>query len=798
MYNIVALPRSVQKAMYGFEYWYFKPEGRDSFTYGDRFATILQTKVVHMWTHQVPSTLSLRNRTQRQLSQCFTALSEYGFPFEALSPEGKWVEVSSPISPRAGPSVSQVSESQKTFLSSLVLENERFNNPTYTSYRTEESVSVDSNDSDDREPFTVEDLLRERIRIKEVLTPFELAAVLEYHSRVGSKAPKVFSFPGDTLSLKGKIPSKLTGSTTRSRSVEFHKLKPEEMIHVVEHQTYWGKTLMALCRSESEDESSFGKSTLKMLRHFLEGKGHPKWSLEKTIRWYGEMYLNVGTERCKTYQTRSPRARANRLLQVLVTVDGVIAQKMLASPEVVMTWEKYDYMVVGLISRLLPEEFMDGEIHEEMLQMGSVYNTLKDVRNEFKEACGRNGLREFIDSIGKRRDPIPKIFLADYRALEKVQKNENLFIQKKGYLAQKRGCGTPSQLQALRDELKFCDTVTVEPEKLSRLEEMLIKESIKEAIDSIPDEAVTGLSTKAGIRASSSACYEASRREGGNIAALNEIVFRGQILKEDAFVFDLETGDPLGTIAYTGENPGEYVFWRCVEEVLATDPIVLGTLKMLSVKAPSKVRIATKGHICLKVALDFINGVCSWVLSKAFPTSTSGMEKENHAWNFSKELHKMAGCFVVSNIENDYLDATTRVSITTYKPLFVGSTDFTAATDRAEYRIGQLLAQPFMSKVGVPPILQGVVMATCLRPRKVEFRARGYLSTVGAPVEGDPESRFILTKKGIMQGDPLTKVILHLSNVCIRLVALKLTKAKRDGSLEAICLRAKRYDGAID
>jgi len=71
-----------------------------------------------------------------------------------------------------------------------------------------------------------------------------------------------------------------------------------------------------------------------------------------------------------------------------------------------------------------------------------------------------------------------------------------------------------------------------------------------------------------------------------------------------------------------------------------------------------------------------------------------------------------------------------------------------------------------MKKFGIPPLLIGIVNATCFNTRIAEFSGKGVLSNFGVSI-GEID-RQIEIVNGIMMGDPLTKVILHLINLCVR------------------------------
>jgi hypothetical protein len=73
-----------------------------------------------------------------------------------------------------------------------------------------------------------------------------------------------------------------------------------------------------------------------------------------------------------------------------------------------------------------------------------------------------------------------------------------------------------------------------------------------------------------------------------------------------------------------------------------------------------------------------------------------------------------------------------------------------------------------MKKCGIPPLLQKIVVKTCFSPRIVHFNGKGIFSHIGVFSDIDLHTRHVRLVRGMMMGDPLTKVILHFTNISIR------------------------------
>jgi hypothetical protein len=504
-----------------------------------------------------------------------------------------------------------------------------------------------------------------------------------------------------------------------------------------------------------------------MIKSFLEGKPHPRWTREEKVKLYG--LTKEGT-----YNLRSAKMRNGRFLQMLTTVDGVIAQKLLGTPEIHWDWERFEKHVIFLIAKLLPEEFLDGEFPvEEILSYPSGYEDKKEFHNFFKLSCGRKEEDKMLERLKADRRPLYKIFLPDIMVLMKI-KNEDEVLIRRMIFSQKRGVGTPSARELTKTKIGFIKTVTTRPESIGPVCSGIIKDVMRDVLAEIPDEALTGLSTKAGINvATNSACFERMQKEDGNIQAINDLVYDGTMGKT-AIVFDLETGEPVEEFSLNIEEPGTYVFWRCIEEVLTTEMSTLSMIKLGAVRSPAKVRAFTKSKIAPKVVLDVVNGILAWVMSKGILTSTSGMEKESHAWNFFKEMCRTPWMFEKEKRDEiEHLGPNRRNVSSFYKEVFAGSTDFTRATDEELFEVGEALILPYMKKVGIPAVLREIVIQSNLRPRVVLFPNKGCMSKYGSDF-GDGHHNFVVTERGIMMGDPVTKIILHLTNVVVRKAAVKI------------------------
>jgi hypothetical protein len=234
-------------------------------------------------------------------------------------------------------------------------------------------------------------------------------------------------------------------------------------------------------------------------------------------------------------------------------------------------------------------------------------------------------------------------------------------------------------------------------------------------------------------------------------------------------ITDLETNTCESQATLGILNIGEYIFWRCLEEVLGTTPEVLREAYLVMIHEPGKARTVTKAHAALKVVLDLVNGICSYPLQKV-ESSESGMSKSNHGWNFFTNLYDQwrSESFHVSETETQEEGGNTKLRTNVFSDLLIGFTDYSEATDNMEHKIASCVSEAWMLKCGLPSVLRGIVHETCYKPRTIFFAATGPMKKIGTPVPEVDNRNQVTLVRGVLMGDPLTKVVLHLMNMVTR------------------------------
>jgi hypothetical protein len=239
-------------------------------------------------------------------------------------------------------------------------------------------------------------------------------------------------------------------------------------------------------------------------------------------------------------------------------------------------------------------------------------------------------------------------------------------------------------------------------------------------------------------------------------------------------VRNLNSGEVTGHMSVQ-DDFGEYIFWACLENVLSSEPEDMSHVMVGAVSEPGKSRIITKGEASLKIVLDVIAHICSWPLGKV-ESSAPGIRKESLAWQFFKSFDCSEDLATESKISGSETMAGIIETLTLFK-LAVSSTDFSEATDSMEHEEARYIATRWMRKCGIPSILRMIVIKCLLSPRWVYFAAQGPLADLGEATE-EPNIRRIKLIRGVMMGDPLTKVLLHVMNIAIRSIPRALCNAE--------------------
>jgi hypothetical protein len=671
----------------------------------------------NLYLKQIPSCLTLRKAGSRLSKEVEPFLAEDGFFRCSLDDEGN---------------------------SSSVLED--------ALYAEEESSETEVPDDEDVPRLSKEDTrgLYE--------DPFRILAGWAFASQYLEEKPKINVWPGGTHRLQDKISPALCGSD-RKNVTWFTKIRShEERMYLLFNHTHWGHRLQRARHSAKGTDPlrNFANTLFRRISFFIRGKHDPVWTEDEL-----NSFADYSTNRNQTY-------RAQRLLEVLKTVDGLFLQRFLSYPEEIWTWEKFDLFVIQAISILLTDEFFDGEVTDlSMDEQVTHYEDLKRARKRFKQVIHLDDPLAGISQM----DDTPRWVSSFLRPVwDRAVRHEGFSrLYLAGTLSQTRGSGTPPPLVVLRSKRKFILSVESPPPEVSSTQCALFERAMDDVIGEIPDHIFTGLDTKARVTVTGAACWEANRSEGGTAQAILDLMAKYEEMPIP--IRDLDSGKIIKfSTKENFDSIGTAVFYACLDEVLHTPVEILREVHLTVVREPSKARVVTKGHAALKIVLDTVSKICSYPLKKGIKSSSSGMGKSHHGWNLfkdmsSEEMHDLLFSEDrrrrVEDTFNDHIDR-----VCYWQDLWFCSTDYQEATDRMVHAFARRIARKWMRKCGIPAILQGIVLGVCFQPRTVYFTGTGPLSKLGRAVDGT--KRACTLYRGVLMGDPLTKVILHFSNIVSR------------------------------
>jgi hypothetical protein len=596
--------------------------------------------------------------------------------------------------------------------------------------------------------------------------PFYNMTALAYAQDAGlQKKPEVVFYPADVYHLTEPIRvshfKEYSGkATSKLKWIDYANV--EDKIDFLYRHTHWGFKLDRMTkRPEDKTIGGWAMCLKKRIRYLLLGRHNPRWTKEKA----SSIYVDA-------YELRPAKQRCAAFIEMLKTINGDFLGRFHAFPNEVWSWDKYDLYVLDKMSSLIDDLFYDGPMKDAAWDYTTKYSELKRVRKVFK-MYAHLGKWEYFSKEGDFNKETPPWLRHKGQLYSKVGevKDKYLQVQMIGILCQTRGAGKPPYLDILKAERKFLLTVSNPPENIPLEERLVLRAAIDAAVNAMPDVYFTGLQTKARVNVQATACYEKIRREGGTEAAVADLVWDGT-MGVHANILDLETGEKIDSFELNkpGTTEGEYIFWRCLEYVVKSDPDELTTSFVTMIKEPGKGRTVTKGSFALKIVLDLVSKICSWPLTKV-PSSKSGMGKEAHGWNFFMSLyerHEGTSPFDVHKKTERALTEDLVEQIIEYKDLYVECTDYSEATDNLQHEIAKEIAIPWMRRCGIPTLLRQIVIRATLFPKMIEFTGTNILSSIGEAHPDKPDIRRVRLVRGVLMGDPLTKAILHLINIVAR------------------------------
>jgi hypothetical protein len=744
-YESKTLDSRIQQKVTSFDFWFDRGDSKSN---NEELDAWLQHGHAYITTKHVPNALALRYTGWPSLRRVTRDVLKTGVPIAFSTKEGEKIYQDQGAHARDD-ALSRISQT-------LTGSEEKKEHP---------QVNLDI----PVEYQEVSDFIPEFAKGQKIISrDFFTAVAAKCYADDKSKDFHLYVWNSDNVRLSDKIKAKylnrylVKGQKPFKNATELHKVRSVEFLYsLLINNTFWGCRLKKHCAKGSPTRT-WAKLLSKRIKHFLEGKGDPLWSAKKKERVYG-----------RDREVQPVKQRWQRLEEVLTTINGMFSQRWLALPEEVWTYEKFDDFTLQALSMLLSDEFFDGKLEIDPTQVGTNYSDLKKVKKWLKRLT-LAGQKPPINGDGDIVEDIPRWLLylpIMYTHCAEIA-NEYSRCYSLDELCQTRGVSKPPHVCRLQAIIKNISTFTEQPEPLNPTVKGILKCAVRSVIQGIPDEYFTGLRTKAVISVTTNACWEKSRGEGGTLSALADIVALKDV-QHPVQIYSLDTGRPTRTVHSDEMELGEYIFWKCMEIVLSTDVEKLARVFLLIVSEPGKPRGITKGMAALKVVLEVCAKIMSYPLTKV-NSSTSGMSRSNHGWNFframfGEELDDVV--FPVKEKRTISRNGNKRRVRIEYEDTYVSSTDYETATDYYNHEVGLIVGEAWMTRCGLPRVLKGIVKKIELRPRWVYFTAMGSLSKYGEPTPFENVNRIRLVR-GILMGSHTAKPFLHVTNMLPRNIAM--------------------------
>jgi len=525
-----------------------------------------------------------------------------------------------------------------------------------------------------------------------------------------------------------KLPREITGLNKR---LAFHQLPSVGVAEQVLYKgTYWFRRLI------STRKSGLGRNATGVLRLLA---GLPTLEGKERLRDILKMKIQKNS--------------VNKLRNALATIDGLLMQIVLALPEEGFNdWDTLDRIVNSLVSCSLPDLFR-GEKGKNVL---TTFEKVKEIRGRIKE--------EGFNPIGDLNKVEVPQELSFFRSMLRRAAGPQtpIMIYKVMVLSQTRASGVPPRSVYYKTLDKIREILQEEPSSETY---GLFRPFIKPSIELLHQELLTSLggnenrdrffdscASAAKISLSDSGEFFTKSEDGGKLEAARKVL--QEIV--DIEVIDLQTGLKTGRKLFKGlDSQGEVLFmWACHmfhDRRNCYEKNIMST-RISLVAELGKYRAITVSHLAHAILLHVLSHVLLDYL-RVIPSSESGVKAANHAWNFFKRLsHKNpAGNFLFENEET-----------------LLFSTDWKQSTDFIDHNVGRAILACLCQIMGIPKwYAQTCTFALCA-PRQVEFL--------------DPENKVLsmfLTKRGMLMGDPVTKVVLHTYHLISRIIAKSLCARMR-------------------
>jgi len=508
-----------------------------------------------------------------------------------------------------------------------------------------------------------------------------------------------------------KLPREITKLTSR---VEFESLPSvAHGLRVLKRGTFWFPQLL---KSRKLKESSFGRSMARLLAGLPSPDGDTPLGVVKKMRISSQA--------------------VQRLRSILATVDGMLMQVVMAFPGTpeFQNWKRIDQIQRSLIANLVADYFRDSD-PERMTTFEKVKRVRKDIKKEVFNPLGSTVNVE-----------VPRELSAMRVMCSLIRGKTPLSYLQGMILSQTRASGVPPRSLYDKTLERTKEILTTPSDKIAF---ETIQKPLCEAVDHVYSDLLTRLgptelrdaffqkvSDQSKISLSDSGEFFHPTNEGGKLEAARIVLQANPEVPE----VNLQDGSLTGRML-TAENSaqGERLFhWSCGKfrdrKTLYDNNSM--SCRISLVAELGKYRTITVSTLQHAVFLHPLSHMGLKIL-EAFPSSESGIGAANHSWNFFKRLsHKNPSASFIFREDVETV---------------VMSTDWKNATDHCDHYIAGAMFNRLFSQLGLPTWYRQMAHFALCAPRQVETLDRN-----GVPVD------CFFTKRGVLMGDPVTKVILHL------------------------------------
>jgi len=480
----------------------------------------------------------------------------------------------------------------------------------------------------------------------------------------------------------------------------------------------------------------------------------------------------------KWYDKPLVKSRAARFICCLQNIDGLVTQVILSFFDMKWNFKSLDLLIRDQLFAFLDDEYSPPVLgKDEVKQL--FFTRLKKFRKTLQfHGKALNDLTAVINGDAESGCMIPPEMSFWRPLLEHLNtlRGTNEFLFRISILCQTRGASTPCRAIAVDSARKFIETVSIQCEKYPKHRaDMLLRHTdlIWGNVDL--KKALPKLTRAAKLHITGAACLDYLRKDGGKLEAARRVFqeYKGTSIHK----VDLATGKLTEETISVEENStdvhmGDFLFHWSLQFYIQ-NPQDIRTVEYVTAVEPGKARSVTKSHLAATVLLFPASGILAEFLA-LIPSSRDGLKAGAAGWQFFQRLDfsNPAASFLYEGIREEELQLPdgSYVNYQQCPEVFGYCVDYETATDYGDWNVGRLLLGSSLYRLGFPKWYSGACINLSNSPRRLIYKE----TVLGDKGENLSYVTEIVTKRGWLMGDPLTKGILHLVNLTSRSVALEL------------------------